>query len=75
MTADPRATRPSLAFSWDHHPGLGDTEIFVPNSLFPPGSTIEVSDPGLTCHRDEARQLLVCRGSERMTVSVKMTAR
>ena len=64
-----------LVFGWQHDPSRGDTEIFVPTAVFPPGSTIEVSDPGLACHRDEARQLLVCRGSVRMTIGVKVTAR
>ena len=65
---------PSLIFSWEHHPERGDTEIVVPSSVFPTGSTIEVSDPGLICQRDGARQLLICHGSRRMAVSLKMTA-
>jgi hypothetical protein len=64
--------RPSLVFTWDHRPELGATEIFIPNTVFPPGSTIEASASGLTFQRDEARQLLVCQGQERMTVTVQM---
>jgi hypothetical protein len=45
---------------------------FIPNTVFPPGSTIATSASGLTCQRDEARQLLVCRGPEQMTVTVQM---
>jgi len=66
---------PSFVFTWDHRPELGETEIFVPNSVFPAGSTIEVTNPALICDRDEARQLLVCRASAQMTVSVRMRAR
>ena len=64
--------RPSLVFTWDHRPELGATEIFIPNTVFPPGSTIEASASGLTFQRDEARQLLVCQGQERMTVTVQI---
>ena len=64
---------PSLLLHLEPSPELGITEIFVPNALFPPASTIEVSDPGLLCHRDEARQVLVCQGPVRMDACVRMT--
>ncbi len=64
--------RPSLVFTWDHCPELGATEIFIPNTVFPPGSTIATSALGMTCQRDAARQLLLCQGQERMTVTVQM---
>jgi endoglycosylceramidase len=64
--------RPSLVFTWDHRPELGATEIFVPNCVFPPGSTIATSSSSLNCQHDEARQLLVCQGSQRMTVCVQV---
>ena len=67
--------RPSLVFTWDHHPELGATEIFIPNTVFPPGSTIATSAPGLYCQRDEARQLLVCQGQERRSVTVQVRVR
>jgi endoglycosylceramidase len=65
----------SLVFSWDHRPELGETEIFVPASVFPAGSTIEVSDPDLICQRDFARQLLVCQSARPSTVQVRLRAR
>jgi endoglycosylceramidase len=65
----------SLVFTWEHRPELGTTEIFVPNSVFPPGSTIEVSSPGLVCQRDELRQLLVCHLNQRISVCVKIRNR
>jgi endoglycosylceramidase len=63
---------PSLVFTWEHRPDRGATEIFLPNTVFPTGSTIEVSDTSMTCQRDQARQLLVCHGSLRTTVSVRI---
>ena len=50
-------------------------EIFIPNTVFPPGSTIATSAPGLYCQRDEARQLLVCQGQERRSVTVQVRVR
>lgn len=63
-----------LEFVWEHHPEKGDTEIFVPNRLFPPGSTITVEPPDLVCWRDEARQLLICRVPRTITARVLMVA-
>jgi endoglycosylceramidase len=64
----------TLEFAWEHHPELGATEIFVPSSLFPPDALIEVSDRGMTCHRDQARQVLVCRAAQRGTVRVRISS-
>ena len=62
--------RASFIFSWDHHSELGATEIFVPTSVFPAGAIIEFSGPGLSCYRDQARQLLVCQGPCRAVATV-----
>jgi endoglycosylceramidase len=62
----------SFVFSWEHRPEIGATEFFVPSSIFPSGASIEVSDPGLICSRDEARQVLLCQGARPSVVSVKM---
>jgi endoglycosylceramidase len=67
--------RPSFVFSWEHRPELGETEVYVPTSLFPDGSVVEVSDRQLICERDTTHQLLVCRGGTRAVVSLKMSWR
>jgi endoglycosylceramidase len=74
--ADGRSSneQPSLVFTWNHHPELGETEIFVPASIFPASSTVEVSNPGMICYRDAARQLLVCRSALPLTVTVRLEA-
>jgi endoglycosylceramidase len=66
--------RPMLELTWEHRPELGATEIFVPSSIFPPDALIEVSDRGMTCQRDQARQVLVCRSAQRATVCVRISA-
>ena len=66
--------RPTLEFTWEHRPELGATEIFVPSSIFPPDALIEVSDRGMTCERDQSRQILVCRAAQRATVRVRISA-
>ncbi|MEO6807804.1 MAG: cellulase family glycosylhydrolase [Isosphaeraceae bacterium] len=63
-----------LEYVWEHHPDRGNTEIFVPNRLFPPGSTISVQPPDLVYWRDEARQLLICRLPRTTTARVLMVA-
>jgi endoglycosylceramidase len=65
----------ALVFSWEHRPELGSTEIFVPRVLFPPDSTIEVSDPGLTCRRDEGRQVVGFLGRQPMMVCISIRTR
>ncbi len=49
-----------LSFVWEHDPTRGDTEIFVPNTLFAQGAEITCSPNDTLCWRDEARQLLIC---------------
>jgi hypothetical protein len=62
----------SLAFTWEHRPELGSTEILLPRTIFPPDSTIEVSDPGLTCRRDEGRQVVEILGGRGMMMCVRI---
>jgi endoglycosylceramidase len=64
----------TLEFAWKHRPELGATELFVPASIFPPDSLIEVSDRGMTCQRDQSRQILVCTAAQRATVCVRISA-
>jgi endoglycosylceramidase len=66
--------RPTLEFTWENRPELSATEIFVPASIFPPDARIEVSARGMTCQRDQARQILVCRAAQRATVCVRISA-
>jgi endoglycosylceramidase len=61
-------------FDWSHEPGCGETEIFVPNALFPAGAIIESRIGGVTCRRDLARQVIVCRAASARTIHLKVTA-
>ncbi len=63
-----------LEFVWNHVPDRGETEIFVPNSLFPAGTIIECQASGVSWHRDPVRQLLVCRAATAMTIYLRVTA-
>ena len=65
---DPAGHPCGFEFDWNHDPDRGETEIFVPNALFPAGTIVEVdgqwrdlasrSDaagprlPGRDCHDD-----------------------
>lgn len=64
----------ALEFAWDHRPERGDTEIFVPTSLFPPGSSIAVQPADVACHHDPARQVLVCRAPRPTTIFLRLTS-
>jgi endoglycosylceramidase len=66
--------RPALEFTWEHRPELGATEIYLPTSIFPPDALIEVSDRGMTCQRDQAKQIVICRAAHRATVRVRISA-
>ena len=58
-TAPPRGG-PRLEFVWAHRPGLGPTEIIVPEGLFPPGSRARAEPGDATCLWDHSRRLLTC---------------
>ena len=73
-TAGLRSPRGWLEFDWSHDPDRGETEIFVPNALFPAGTIVAVQASGVTWHRDPARQVLVCRAKSAMTIHLKVTA-
>ena len=76
VAADPAGGRPhSLAFTWDHRPELGETEVFLPMCLFSHRSVVTVDPPDAAVVRDEARQLLVCRLSRASTVTITVTGR
>jgi endoglycosylceramidase len=65
----------ALVFTWEHRPELGDTELFLPDRLFPPTSVLTIEGPDATCWRDEARQILVCRAPYTGTIRVQVRAR
>jgi endoglycosylceramidase len=73
-SAGPAGIGRTLTFTWEHDPGRGDTEIFVPDPLFPRGSALSVQPADVACWKDEARQLLVVRGPTAATISVRLTA-
>jgi endoglycosylceramidase len=63
-----------LEFDWSHQPDRGETEIFLPTSLFPAGSIVESQTSAVVWQRDPARQVLVCRADRPMTIHLKVTA-
>ncbi len=74
--SDDTAGVPVLEFAWDHRPGLGPTEIFIPSRLFPPlGSTLTIEGVGVDCWRDPIRQLLVCRAPTSGPIRIRLMAR
>ena len=65
MTASPQAAIPCWCSPGSIGPSWVPRRSSCPASIFPPDSSIEVSERGLACERDQARQLLLCRGSRR----------
>jgi endoglycosylceramidase len=65
----------AVAFSWEHQPECGDTEIFVPNALFISAPRITVAPADARVYRDEARQILVCRIMRPTQAHVRIEAR
>jgi endoglycosylceramidase len=63
---------PTLEFVWDHCPGRGATEIFVPTAIFPPGSSLTVQPAEVACSLDPHRQVLVCHASRPMTIVLRL---
>jgi endoglycosylceramidase len=64
---------PSLEYVWAHCPDRGQTEIFVPISLFPDGSSITIQPPDVHCQIDPIRQVLVCHSRRPTTISLQIT--
>ena len=52
---------PALEYVWSHCPDRGATELFLPATLLPPGSPLEVQPTGVLCQYDTTRQVLLCR--------------
>ena len=65
----------SFEFVWEHHPELGATEVFAPNSLFPPGGVAILAPGGVTCTHDPSRQVLVFRSEEPGIARVRVVSR
>jgi hypothetical protein len=63
-----------MEFAWDADAGRGETEVFVPWSVFPTGSAIEIEPSGVSCRRDEARQLLILSATADGPARVTLTA-
>lgn len=61
VPVQPPGSGPSLTFTWDHRPELGETELFIPRALFPTGTLPDVEPPDAAVFRDEGRQVLICR--------------
>jgi endoglycosylceramidase len=66
--------RRSLEFEWDHDPACGETELFVPGTIFPNGVDIEISGAGATWQHNVRRQSITCRSPIAGTIRVKVTA-
>lgn len=64
----------SFEFEWEHDPKCGETELFVPLSLFPQGSEIEVGGDGVSWQHQPRRQSLTCRSSIAGPIALKVTA-
>ena len=61
---------PRFEFVWHHRASLGETELFVPGSLFPPDSSVGVLPAEASFRRDLAGQRLICRAGRDTTVRV-----
>ncbi len=70
----PSCTPRRLEFDWCHNPELGETEIFLPNVLFPAGTIVEALEGGVSWQRDPIRQVLACRATTPMTIHLRVTA-
>ena len=74
-TAEACPTRPSFDFAWHHRPELGDTELFVPRSLFPSGGVTVLASPGVTWIHDPGRQILLCRARTPGAYCIRVSGR
>jgi endoglycosylceramidase len=66
----PPSGKPRLEFVWAHRPGLGPTEIVVPEGLFRPGSRPTAEPGDATCLWDHSRRILTCDATQAATVRV-----
>jgi endoglycosylceramidase len=60
----------SLEFTWLHCPDRGETELFLPMALFPPGSALTIHPAEVSCQYDPLRQVLVCRAPFALTATL-----
>ncbi len=65
---------PRIEFEWEHDPAFGETEIFVPSSVFPRGTAIDIVGPSASYLHETDRQVLVCRAARPGTVRLQVTA-
>ncbi|RUL87462.1 cellulase family glycosylhydrolase [Tautonia sociabilis] len=75
----PGSAPSTVEFSWHHRPELGETELFLPSSLFPPGSPVELlpADPlaAVSSRWDPARQLLVIHSDRPTPILARLRGR
>jgi len=72
--AAPRRGGRRLEFAWHNRPERGETELFVPNALFPPGSTLIARPADVSWRRDEVGQRLLLRTGRAETVRIILSA-
>lgn len=65
---------PRIEFEWEHDPSCGETELFVPSSVFPRGTAVELGGPGAACVHDPERQVIVCRSPRAGTLRLRVVA-
>ena len=66
-------------YHWQHRPDRGETEVFLPATLFPPGTSIQIeaADPLalVTAHHDPARQVVIVRTDRPTPVALTVRSR
>ena len=68
--------RRSVAFTWRNRPEQGATEVYLPASLFPAGSSsISVDGPDAVARFDPVRQVLTIRSPRSETLTLRVSAR
>jgi len=63
----------ALLFTWENRPELGETEIALPDGLFPPGTKVETTPAGVVVRHDPARRSLVCLASSPGPITVRVS--
>ena len=67
---------PAQAFlCWDQRPEGGNSEIFLPEAVFPPGSEVATDPPGVSWRYDRDRQILGVSPAQAGRVRVRVIAR
>lgn len=64
----------SLEFSWNARPDRGETEVFLPNRVFPAGSRILIEPADASWRHDPAQQVLSIRANRAEMVTLRVVA-